>query len=689
MDCDDGNPCTDDACNTQSNTCSRTTNTSSCNDANACTNNDVCAAGSCAGTPISCNDGNLCTDDSCNTSTGCVYANNTAACNDANACTTPDACASGACRGAYAPTPGCCTTTAQCNDGNAGTNDVCTAGTCSNPVTCTTNAECDDLEVCTTDRCTAAGGAAIEFDGANDYLNLGNGGNTASVNYLTNFGTGSFTIEGWFRADTATTYMGLFRQGSQNAYPQVVVQFPGASPYNRIAGSIETSTSGTQVDATVPTNFTLGQWYHYAMVADRTPGAQKLTVYLHDSTGALVDSAQSGADVWGTYAINDTYTGTPPNEVRDPVVLGVARTPSPGANYNYYFAGRIDEVRIWDHARTPQQLLDNVRVRIAAATGLVHRWAMDEGTGTTTADSGSTPTTAGTLVNGPTWRTLTADLPPYVDGVCEHTAITGCCHTDTECNDGNVCTDDSCNLATNQCEHLNNTAACDDGLYCNGADSCAGATCTHVGDPCSGGLLCDEGTDSCVECLTAGDCDDANICTNDACVGGTCANTPNTASCDDATVCNGHEVCSGGNCQAGVPLECSDGNVCTDDSCNAVSGCQHSNNTAACDDGLFCTVTDVCSNSTCAGSARDCSDGAVCTADSCDELNDRCVNDPAPLNGVACNDGDLCTTGEVCAGGLCAGGPTCNDGTVCTTDGCTPARTSTGYLLNFDGTKTT
>ncbi len=428
-------------------------------------------------------------------------------CTDNNACTT-DTCTDHACVFTYAPTPGCCVTNADCDDGDPDTGDVCTAGNCSNPQTCTTDAECDDLNACTTDDCVGANVAAIELNGTNQYIDLGNDNNTDQVNYLTNFGTSSFTIEGWFRADTATSYMGLFRQGSQNAYPQVVVQFPGSSPYNRIAGSIETSTTGTQVDATVSQQFTLGLWYHYAMVADRTPGAQTLTVYLHDANGNLVGSAPVDANLWGTYPVNDTYTGTPPNEIRDPVVLGVARTPSPGPNYNYYFDGRLDEVRIWDHVRTAQQIADNMHKQIVSATGLVHRWAMNENAGSTTADSGSTPTTAAVLVNNPLW--VANDLVT-LDGTCQYTPISGCCLTNEDCTAGGPCMAGTCNQGTHTCEYTyaptpgccTTAADCDDGDTCT-SDTCDAAnTCHNVDIP------------DC--CASDADCDDLNVCTTDYC----------------------------------------------------------------------------------------------------------------------------------------------------------------------------
>ena len=87
--CDDGNPCTDDACALASG-CTATANSAICNDNNVCTLSDTCAGGSCTSTtPANCNDGNACTSDGCDPVVGCTAT--ALSCDDGNACTT-DAC---------------------------------------------------------------------------------------------------------------------------------------------------------------------------------------------------------------------------------------------------------------------------------------------------------------------------------------------------------------------------------------------------------------------------------------------------------------------------------------------------------------------------------------------------------------------------------------------------------------------
>jgi len=63
---------------------------------------------------------------------------------------------------------------------------------------------------------------------------------------------------------------------------------------------------------------------------------------------------------------------------------------------------------------------------------------------------------------------------------------------------------------------------CDDGLFCNGPESCDPLQLCQPGDdPCLG-YLCDENNKACVDCLTVRDCDDGNVCTQDACVAQLC-----------------------------------------------------------------------------------------------------------------------------------------------------------------------
>ncbi len=218
-----------------------------------------------------------------------------------------------------------------------------------------------------------------------------------------------------------------------------------------------------------------------------------------------------------------------------------------------------------------------------------------------------------------------------------------------DCNDDNICTNDTCDPKQG-CIHQLNSAPCDDKDVCTTGDHC------HLGACISSGTLA---------------CNDGNPCTDDGChpLSG-CAFTPNSAPCDDGNACTAGDQCVDGACKAPSLVNCTDGNPCTDDSCNPASGCVHSNFVGPCNDGDACTTDDVCANGACApGAPLDCDDGNGCTDDSCNPAI-GCVH----VNSTEdCDDGNACTIADACADGQCTGQPLgCDDGNPCTDDSCDP-----------------
>jgi hypothetical protein len=162
------------------------------------------------------------------------------------------------------------------------------------------------------------------------------------------------------------------------------------------------------------------------------------------------------------------------------------------------------------------------------------------------------------------------------------------CTQDTDCNDNNPCTDDSCDLLSGACAYNNNTNPCDDGLLCTDGDTCAGGRC--------GGAQRD--------CSAAGDQCNQGVCNTST---GACEPRPvaDTVSCDDHNRCTPQDTCTAGVCVgSGPPPTCDDGNECTADSCDSTAGCVNDptpRNGFACDDESFCTQRDACSDGICRG----------------------------------------------------------------------------------------
>ena len=113
----------------------------SCDDGFDCTDGDQCddLGGECGGTPDDdkCDDGKPCTADACNAAVGCLNVATVAPCSDLDACTEGDACDGEACVGALI----------SCDDGDPCTVDNCDGALgCRHFVNCTP--ECGCVEAC-------------------------------------------------------------------------------------------------------------------------------------------------------------------------------------------------------------------------------------------------------------------------------------------------------------------------------------------------------------------------------------------------------------------------------------------------------------------------------------------------------------------------------------------------------------
>lgn len=180
----DDNPCNDPSCDPFTGECKPAqTNGYPCNDGNACTIGDTCQDLVCqSGTAKECDDGEVCTDDFCDTGLGCVHDNNVKPCDDGDKTTENDYCQDGTCQ------PG---TPVVCDDNNICTQDQtdallgCTyspvAGPCDDFDLCTVNdqcaggqcvpgpdKDCEDGKYCTVDGCNPVAGCT--HDNLNDYV---------------------------------------------------------------------------------------------------------------------------------------------------------------------------------------------------------------------------------------------------------------------------------------------------------------------------------------------------------------------------------------------------------------------------------------------------------------------------------------------------------------------------------------
>ena len=166
-----------------------------------------------------------------------------------------------------------------------------------------------------------------------------------------------------------------------------------------LVADFEDSATGMNHPVTGTTAVTSNVWHHAAATYDG--GTWKL--YLDGALDASLAVAGSP---------------TPRNDSIEHAGLATAMTSTGVTGAAGYFQGLLDEARIWNYARSLQEVQATLNVEIPFSySGLVGRWGLDEGSGVTAGDSSGSGV-QGTLTNGPVWvagRPFTADaLPPAV-----------------------------------------------------------------------------------------------------------------------------------------------------------------------------------------------------------------------------------------------------------------------------------
>lgn len=248
------------------------------------------------------------------------------------------------------------------------------------------------------------------------------------------------------------------------------------------------------------------------------------------------------------------------------------------------------------------------------------------------------------------------------------------CSTDKDCQTGLLCVVGLCTPTSTSCT---SDAQCPGG-------ACVAGSCTGLGgcttdQDCPEGMIC--GADwKCTsevtpDCTVDVECDDGDPNTTDACVAGSCSNTPVNIGCLTDDDCLDGDPCTGDTCNGGscyyedVPdccttdAQCDDGSEFTDDSC-VENACQYApvevpcETDAECDDQDFCTFdscTDgLCVNTAsadpfCCNSADDCDDGDDTTVDLCEENSCTWTNCTSDID---CEDNNPCSE-QACQEGVC------------------------------------
>ncbi|MCO4761798.1 MAG: hypothetical protein KC502_09855 [Myxococcales bacterium] len=526
--CDDSNPCTTDGCKPKASGslkagCHHAHNALKCDDSNPCTLSDTCAKGACvAGTPKGCDDGNACTVDSCDPKVkgGCVAVPGTMACSDGDACTVGDKCASGSCKGGGA---------LKCDDGNPCTTDGCAkasgcvhgfaksgvvcagakactlAATCDGKGACAAAAAktCDDNNPCTTDSCNpkpSSGAAGCVF--TNNTLPCCDD----SLCTTRDICSGGKCIGAAFASGS----------GANGSLPvDLLVRMAGDGTGAETASKLSaTGTPAGYVSGVIDKAMAFGGKSLISFEADKS-------LHLKTYTISLWLKLPPGTSRWEAAVAKEDHGRNDPWNNRNFSVFvrpenGVVHIGGTGLYLN---GSRDVRDNAWHHISATH---DGAALRLRVDGKL-------EATGFGPAPVVSDKQRLWVGAYGPSASPTRSTL--RVDELLVFSRALPACELDAlrigqpGCDDGDVCTDDSCD-PTKGCQHKANTAACTDGDVCTTKDACKAGSCQ--GGP-------------------AKVCDDGNVCTDDNCDSQKgCAPKPNSKSCPLGGSAVG--ACSAGTC---------------------------------------------------------------------------------------------------------------------------------------------
>ena len=214
-------------------------------------------------------------------------------------------------------------------------------------------------------------GAHLDFDGIDDYVAIADDPILRMTNAL--------TMEAWFRPESlsATDYLLVINKEGEYEV--------GISPTGEIAwGLANTDPGWTWHDTGYAVN--LNEWHHVAVAYDNGT----VNTYVN---GNLVDT------YFGSGSIGDQHPAL--NELR---IGGRQNNPS-----GKFFDGQIEEVRIWNSARTQAEVQANLDARLTGAEiGLAGSWTFFDGSGTVASDQTAAGndgilTDGGAGTAGPQW----------------------------------------------------------------------------------------------------------------------------------------------------------------------------------------------------------------------------------------------------------------------------------------------
>jgi hypothetical protein len=244
-------------------------------------------------------------------------------------------------------------------------------------------------------------GGALQLDGGDDYVEI------AGFRGVT--GVRSRTVSAWIKT-TMTTIGEIISWGYQGHYVPLDKEDVGGHNWVLMVlgeGNLRLGVGGGGINGTAIVAD--GQWHHVAAVLESDDGTADLSdvkLYvdgIEESTTSRTQRINTVGDADVRIGVF-TIEGLWPQPWREhPGIIW------PPGDSGRYFEGAIDEVRIWNVARSKEEIRANMHRRLEGnEAGLVGYWNFDEGQGQIVYDL-SAKGNEGYLRHGPVW--VDSDAP--------------------------------------------------------------------------------------------------------------------------------------------------------------------------------------------------------------------------------------------------------------------------------------
>jgi len=208
-------------------------------------------------------------------------------------------------------------------------------------------------------------GNALNFDGEDDYVGI----NHADIGNP----SGNFTVECWAMLNSSSGSGSvdiISKHNNEGGSARSGYAIEYSYENNLISGLVGTSSGWVGVSGD---SWNAGEWHHVALVYE----ASSTTLLFYDN-GVKQGSSSCTPD----YNLLDLYLGG-------------------SANYGNNLNGKLDEVRIWNSARSEVDIRDSMHIELTGSEGgLLAYYPLNE-SGTTAVDAADG--SDGSLENGPAW----------------------------------------------------------------------------------------------------------------------------------------------------------------------------------------------------------------------------------------------------------------------------------------------